>query len=156
MGALARNTHLKYLLLGSSGLRSAQAGELAQALKVNKSLRKVHLQGNFVELPDLKAIFEAVAHSQVEELMLSDQRSLSSCSDMEQAGEEAEGGHEDSVEVQLEYFKSAVKALEGNPALLKVELHWPRRLIKQHYYWRDKVLRAMLDNKELLRISKRK
>lgn len=154
MRALAVNTHLKHLLLGSSGLRSAQAGDLAQALKVNKCLQKVHLQGNFLELPDLKAIFDAVAQSQVEELMLNDQRSLRASSDQLQEGVEGENG--DSMDVQLDYFKSATKALESNKSLLKVELHWPKQLMKVHYYWRDKVLRAMLDNKELRRQANRK
>jgi len=132
--ALGRNTHLKELLLGNTGLQSNQESiaELAKALRLNKSLRKLDLQANYLELTDLKAIFESLAaNAALEELKVNFQASIQGDFAQQMRGQAG-----------TEVYKAAAEVLRTNRSLVKLDL----LLLQRH--WQDQICRGLMQNRE--------
>jgi len=75
--ALEHNEHLQELLLAESHLNSSEVSQLAKSLRSNKKLplRRLQLQANYLELSDLKDIFDSLQHNNsLEELTVDGQR----------------------------------------------------------------------------------
>ncbi|CAJ1431819.1 unnamed protein product [Effrenium voratum] len=132
--ALGKNTHLKHLLLGNTALESGKAcvSELAAALRSNSTLLKLDLQANYLEMEDLKTVFEALADNKgVKELKLN----LQACRRgtfkdllLEQAGKDV--------------YKAAAEVFSNNRSLVKLDL------MLLHRHWQDQICRGLMQNKQ--------
>lgn len=81
MEAVGSNTHLRVLSLRSSNVQKAQGRELAESLKKNTTLRKVNLEGNWLDSDAVYELARAVTRNEgcgIEEFRLQHQGQVSS------------------------------------------------------------------------------
>ncbi|KAJ1549626.1 Tropomodulin-2, partial [Cladochytrium tenue] len=82
---LAKNTHLKELVLENTKLQTASAVDLANALRFNDTLEILNLESNLIAPAGMKALAESLEHNRgLRELKLANQKSLTG-TDAEQA-----------------------------------------------------------------------
>ncbi|KAI9354116.1 hypothetical protein DFJ73DRAFT_320648 [Zopfochytrium polystomum] len=121
---LAKNTHLKELILENTKLQTATAIDLANALRFNNTLEVLNLESNFIAPQGIKALAECLEHNHgLRELKLVNQKSPS--------GTDAE--------------QSFAKALGKNQTLTKLGL------LFRDVASRNSVDRAITRNKEIAR-----
>lgn len=135
--ALGKNTHLKDLLLGNTGLRFSEANlaDLSASLRGNSTLRRLDLQANYLEPNDLKVIFQSITQkSALQDLRVNFQASL--------AAPPVDFAQMMLSEAGTDIYKAAQKALEESRQLLKLDLI----LVQRH--WRDQICRGLMKNLE--------
>jgi len=131
--ALERNEHLQELLLAASHLHSSEASQLAKSLRSNKKLplRRLQLQENYLQLSDLKDIFDSLHHNNtLEELTVDAQR----C-------EHGEYKELMSGEAGVDICKAAADCLQ-TCKLIELGMFLPRA------HWQDQIGKGLMRNRE--------
>eukprot|EP00931_Biecheleriopsis_adriatica_P054940 TRINITY_DN32387_c0_g1_i1.p1 TRINITY_DN32387_c0_g1~~TRINITY_DN32387_c0_g1_i1.p1 ORF type:complete len:426 (+),score=85.66 TRINITY_DN32387_c0_g1_i1:117-1394(+) len=140
--ALGQNSHLEEMMLGNTGLLSEKETvlALANALKVNRVLRKLDIQANFLEMSDLKVVLESLAeNTALEELKVNNQ-----------ACEHGDFSQLLLQQVGTEVYKAATETFRSNHTLQKLDL----LLLQRH--WRDQICKFIGRNVEERRKLRRR